>query len=450
MQPFYVKDIVEATGGQLICGNENTQIEAVSTDSRALTEGTLFVPLKGERSDGHDYTSGAKIYISERDEAPTDGKCIVKVESTLKAFGAIAKLYKSKYPLPTVSVVGSVGKTTTRDMIAAVMSQKYNTLKTDKNFNNDIGVPIMVFRLGAEHEAAVLEMGMSSLGEIEYLADIVRPDVVVMTNIGMSHIEKLGSQDNIFKAKMEAVTYLDENSTVIANADDNYLKNVHEYGSYKVIYYAIENENADVCATDIEDFGLDGVGFTVCAGGEKTKIRLYVPGVHNVYNALAAIASGMVYGIKPEDSAKGLENARFTAMRMEVSEHSGIRIINDCYNSAPSSVKAALAVLAGEKNRRRVAVLGDILEMGDFAKDAHTEIGSNAKTVADVLVCVGNNGKYIADGAKGHDMLFAFDSTEAACKEICSVVKTGDTVLLKASRGMHFEKLFEKLTEERG
>jgi len=450
MQPFYVKNIVEATGGKLICGAENTLVDSVSTDSRALADSTLFVPLKGERFDGHEYTSAAKIYISERDEIPLEGKCIIQVESTLNAFGAIAKLYKSMYPVPTVSVVGSVGKTTTRDMIAAVLGQKYNTLKTDKNYNNDIGVPIMVFRLEAEHEAAVLELGMSALGEIDYLADIVRPDVVVMTNIGMSHIEKLGSQDNIFKAKMESVNYLDETGTVIANADDKYLKNVGEYGNYKVIYYGIENENADIRATEIEDFGLDGSAFTLCMGGEKTRICLYLPGIHNVYNALAAVAAGVVCRISPSEAAEGLSNAQFTAMRMEVSEHFGVRIINDCYNSAPSSVKAALAVLSGEKDRRRVAVLGDILEMGDFAKDAHTQIGKQAAELADVLVCVGNNGKYIAEGASGKENLFVFPSTDAAVSEISSIVKPGDTVLLKASRGMHFEKLFEKLTEERG
>ena len=447
MQPFYLKDVLLATEGTLICGDENKQIKAVSTDSRLLDENTLFIPIKGQNFDGHDFAHMADMYITQRQETPVDGKSIIKVHDTVDAFGRIAKLYKQKNNIPTVSVVGSVGKTTTRDFIASVLSQKFNTLKTDKNYNNNIGVPIMIFRMEKEHEAAVLELGMSARGEISYLADIVRPDTVVMTNIGMSHIENLGSQENIFKAKMEALEYFDSHNTVVANGDDPFLKDVSKYGNYQVLYYAVENPNADIKADKIKDQGLGGTDFVIQYKGAEYPVHLSVPGVHNVYNAMAAFGAGVVHGVPEEDAARGLENASFTAMRMEITEKYGIKIINECYNAAPSSVKAALEVLAGEKDTRRVAVLGDILEMGSFAKDAHTQLGEVAAQKADVLVCVGNSGAYIAKGADEMKHIYTFKTTEEAADKIKTIVMPGDTVLLKASRGMHFEKLFDKITE---
>ncbi len=443
MQPFTIKDILKATGGTLVCGVENTQISAVSTDSRSLDDTTLFIPIKGERFDGHDFVDNAAIYITHKDVEAAEGKTIVKVDDTLVAFGKIAKYYKEKYPVTTVGVVGSVGKTTTRDFTAAVLSQKYNTLKTDKNFNNNIGVPIMVMRLEETHEACVLEMGMSALGEIEYLADIVRPQILVMTNIGMSHIENLGSQENIFKAKLEGTAYLDQNSTVIANGDDRFLKTVK--GAYKTILYGIENEDAQLRAIDIKDKGLEGVEFSLLWNGNKYPVSLSTPGVHNVYNALAAFGAGVICGVSPELAAKGLETPELTGMRMEITECGGIKIINDCYNAAPDSVRAALRVLETQKDTRRVAILGDILEMGTFAKDAHLDLGKMAAEKTDVLVCVGKNGSYIAKGAEGMNHIYTFDTTEEAAEAIKTIVAPGDTVLLKASRGMHFEKIFDTL-----
>lgn len=443
MQEFTVKDILKATGGTLVCGDENKKINSVSTDSRNLDSHTLFVPLKGERFDGHDFTANASMYITHKDAEAIDGKTIVRVDDTLISFGKIAKYYKEKYPILTVGVVGSVGKTTTRDFTAAVLSKKFVTLKTDKNFNNDIGVPIMVMRLEKEHEACVLEMGMSALGEIEYLADIVRPNILVMTNIGMSHIENLGSQENIFKAKMEGTAYLDKESFVVANGDDKFLKTIK--GDYKKVFYGIENENANFRAVDITDKGLDGVEFSVLWQGERYPVTLSTPGVHNVYNALAAFGVGVVCGVSPELAAQGLENPELTAMRMEIKEAGDKKIINDCYNAAPDSVRAALKVLETEKGRRRVAILGDILEMGTFAKDAHLDLGKEAMDKTDVLVCVGKNGAYIAKGAEGMNHIYTFETTEAAAEVINTIIAPGDTILLKASRGMHFEKILDKI-----
>ena len=447
LQPFYIKDVLQATGGTLICGDENALISSVSTDSRTLSEGALFIPIKGERFDGHDFTDKSDMYISQNTEAIKEGKTIINVSDTIEAFGAIAKLYKQKYNVPTISVVGSVGKTTTRDFTASVLSRKYNTLKTDKNFNNNIGVPIMIFRMEQEHEAAVLELGMSALGEISYLADIVKPDTVIMTNIGMSHIENLGSQDNIFKAKMESLENFAGDNTVIANADDKYLCTVESYGDYKVLFYGVENNRADVRAVNIKDKGLDGTEFDILYNTTPYHVRLSTPGVHNVYNALAAFCAGIVHKVEPEEAVIGLENAQFTAMRMELTEKYGIKIINDCYNAAPSSAKAALEVLSKEVDTRRVAVLGDMLEMGAYAKDAHTRLGKIAAQKADVLVCVGTSAAHIAAGADEMKHIYTFKTTEQAVEMINTIVAPGDTVLLKASRGMHFEKLFQKITE---
>ena len=447
MQPFYLKDVVSATGGKLICGSGNTAVESVSTDSRILGEGALFIPIKGERFDGHDFLDKADMYITSKSDLAVEGKSVVKVCDTLEAFGSMAKLYKQKYNVPTVSVVGSVGKTTTRDFTASVLGRKYNTLKTDKNYNNNIGVPIMIFKLEKEHEAAVLELGMSAAGEIRYLADIVCPDTVVMTNIGMSHIDNLGSQDNIFKAKMEAVEKLGPSNTVVANGDDKYLVNVGNYGDYKVLLYGIENKDAQVRASKIVDKGLEGTEFVIEYAENQYPVHLAVPGVHNVYNALAAFSAGVVHGVSPSEAVIGLETAQLTGMRMEITEKYGIKIINDCYNAAPSSVKAALEVLSTQQESRRVAVLGDMLEMGGFAKDAHKEMGVLAAEKADVLVCVGNSASYIAAGADEMTHIYKFKTTDEAVEVINTIVMPGDTVLLKASRGMHFEKLFTKITE---
>ena len=448
MQRISVKDVVEATRGELICGDLNKIISNVSTDSRTLDGDTLFVPIVGERFDGHDFTGSSQLYITARDEKPQDNKCIIKVNDTLLAFGKIAGFYKQKYNRPTISVVGSVGKTTTRDMTHSVMSAKYNTLKTCKNFNNNIGVPIMIFKLENEHEAAVLELGMSGFGEIEYLADIVRPDTVIMTNIGMSHIENLGSQEGIFKAKTEFLKFFTKDNTVIANGDDDFLKNVDKLGDFKTIYYGINNPACEVKALNIKDKGLDGCEFDISYNGEEYHVRLFIPGSHNIYNALAAFTAGVIHGVDPQLAAEALGGVSFTEMRMDISTVSGLKIINDCYNAAPSSVKAALDVLSKAEGRK-VAVLGDILEMGSYAKDAHIELGRVAATKTDVLVCVGENGAYIGQGALGMDKLYTFDTTDKAAKTINSIIEHGDTILLKASRGMHFEKIFNAITEGR-
>ena len=449
-----LREIAKATNGKIISGDSELEINSVSIDSREVGLNTLFIPLKGEKADGHDYienafSKDAVAVISEKEVKADKNKGVILVENTSLALGGISKYYKSLFNIKTVAVTGSVGKTTTKDMLSSVMGMQYYTLKTEGNYNNEIGLPLTALRLNENHEAAVFEMGMSAFGEIEYLADIVRPEVGIITNIGMSHIENLGSQEGIYKAKTEICKFFNKDSVLIVNGDDKFLRKTKEFEGFRVITCGIENKDCDYLAYDIENLGLDGTRFkTKLYGGEHT-IHIKVPGVHNIYNALISAACGVHYKIGPRQIIEGIENFSLTKMRMSVEKAGSVTIINDCYNSSPDSVNAALKVLATQ-NTRKVAVLGDILEMGDFAKDAHTKIGEEVTNMGiDLLVTVGDNAKFIASGAKamGAENIIAFSKTEDAKEKISGFIKENDSVLIKASRGMHFEVLTEKIKE---
>ncbi len=448
MQILNVNDILKATGGKLICGSEDFIISEITTDSRKAGANMMFVPIVGEVNDGHDYISGAfengaDTVITHKDIPEYPGKNIIRVEDTRRAFGDIARYYKAKYNLPTVAITGSVGKTTTKDMISAVMAMKYNTLKTQGNYNNDIGLPITVFRLESKHEAAVLEMGMSQMDEIHYLASIARPDTAVITNIGMSHIENLGSQENICKSKMQICDFFDENGLLIVNGDDKFLS---QENGIRRITYGIENKSCDLVAENIENLGIEGCKFTVLADGENHSITVKIPGVHNVYNALAAIAVGRHYGISMNDIAEGIKEFHLTGMRMEVKHHGNLTLINDCYNSSPDSIRAALKVLADIKANRKLAVLGDVFEMGGFAEKQLYEVGTQIPEI-DSLITVGNNAKFIAKGAElaGIPHIRHFGTVDSAIEFLDEFLSGGDAVLVKASRGMHFERISEAI-----
>ena len=445
MQKFTQEEIKDACGGEYLCRAEETGITSVAIDSRKVLPGALFVPIKGERTDGHEYISkafelGAAASLTERREK-CPGGTLIYTENTVDAIGEIAKAYKKKYNVPTVGITGSVGKTSTKDMVAAVMSKKFCCLKTQGNFNNELGLPLTVFELEKEHGAAVLEMGMSAFGEIHRLADIARPDVGVITNIGMSHIENLSSREGILKAKMEICDFFTPESLLVINGDNDMLKTINKDAPYKIVTYGIESEGLDIRAEDIEDFGLGGCSFTAKIADESYKIRVNAAGVHNVYNALAAIAVGRHYGIKMQDIAEAIAEFELTAMRMTVDEADGIVLINDCYNASPDSIKASLKVLKTAKGRR-VAVLGDVLELGDYAHEAHLSIGRMCEGCADVVICAGDNAKYIAECAKDcAKEVHYFPTTALAAEYVKDFVKSGDTVLVKASRGMHFEDI---------
>lgn len=447
MQRLNTDDIVKATGGRLICGDGGFEISEITTDSRCAGVNMLFVPIAGENNDGHDFIlnafeNGADAVITHRDILPVAGKNIIRVADTRRALGDIARYYKKKYTLPTVAITGSVGKTTTKDMISAVLAMKYNTLKTQGNFNNDIGLPLTLFRLEHKHEIAVVEMGMSHMGEIDYLASIARPDTAVITNIGMSHIENLGSKENIYKSKMQVCDYFGADNLLVLNGDDEFLRRGCD--KCRCVMYGIENKDCDLVAENIRSMGIDE--FTVRVDGEEYEIYVRVPGVHNVYNALAAVAVGRNYDIPFEDIAEGIREFQPTDMRMEIKNYGGITVINDCYNASPDSMRAALKVLGEMKSERKIAVLGDVLEIGGFAEKELYEVGL-AAGYADAVITVGDNSRFIAKGAQlaGTETVRSFKSADDATAFLDGFLTDGDAVLIKASRGMHLEYITEAL-----
>ncbi len=449
MRDFTILEIIKATDGE--CKNyKEASITGVTIDSRKVEAGMLFVCIKGEHTDGHNYIEtafekGALAVLSEKD-IDTKG-CVIKVKSTSLAIGKIANSYKMKYNLPTVGVTGSVGKTSTKDMIASVMSKLGDCLKTAGNFNNELGLPLTVFGISENHKSCVLEMGMSDFGEIHYLADIARPDVAVISNVGMSHIENLGSREGILKAKLEIADFFGKSNVLVINGDNDMLKTVSKDKEYKVLTFGIEND-ADYRAENIEDLGFSGISFDAVTPKDRFRVSLCSLGIHNVYNALSAIAVGEHFGIKSQDIADALSSYDATAMRFTVKDLEKVLLINDCYNASPDSIKASLAVLKKAKGRR-VAVLGDVLELGEFAKDAHLDIGKACKGTCDLVIAAGENAKYIKEAAQRSGVKAEyFETTDEAARAVPEIIENGDTILVKASRGMKFEKICESIEDK--
>ncbi len=455
MKSMTVGEIAKAVDGTLICGDENTVITNITTDSRKIDENTLFIPLVGEKFDAHDFIgqtveNGVAAVFTHKDMDKIDNVAVIRVENTQKALQDTARYYKSRFNIRTVGLTGSVGKTTTKDMIASVLGTKYNTLKTQGNFNNEIGLPLTVFRLTDEHEAAVLEMGMSGFGEIHRLARIAQHDTAVMTNIGMSHIEKLGSQEGILKAKLEIIDFFDENNTLIINGDDKFLKTVIGKVKCKLVAFGVNNPDCDISAHDVEELGADGVRFKVNYNNEEYTVKVSQAGVHNVYNALAAMSVGLHYDVPIDKIIYGLENFEPTAMRMSIEKYGNVTVINDCYNASPASMEAGLKVLQS-MGGRKIAVLGDMLEMGDFAPKAHENVGKIAAELGvDMVITAGENARYIAKGAEKNGVkdVKAFDTTDSAKEYVGKIIKDGDVLLVKASRGMKFENIISEIAKE--
>ena len=454
MEKLLVGQIIEATGGKLMCGKENDSFDKFITDSRNVVYGAMFIPIKGEKYDGHDFIdgaikSGAKGIITQKDIYWRDDCVIIKVADTKKALGDIARYYRNFMGVPLVAVTGSVGKTTTKDMIACALSQKYNVHKTNLNFNNDIGVPLTLLGLKREHNMAVVEMGMNHFGEIRYLSGIAEPDGAVITNIGMSHIENLGSKEGILKAKMEICEHMHKDAPLFLNGDDDMLWNVKT--DKKKIYFGINNKDCDYTAENIENFE-DKVEFDAVFGGERQHISVRLPGEHNVYNALAALAVSRYFEIDAKEAAKGIYGFETDGIRLSLCDLKDIKLIDDCYNASPASVEAAVRVLCAIKNRRHVAILGDIKELGDYAPAAHGRLGRIVVNLGiDALIAVGENSKFLykaaLDAGLEKENCLYFKHIEEAKTSLSSFVKKGDAVLVKASHSMKFEQISTELRE---
>ncbi|NLG89336.1 MAG: UDP-N-acetylmuramoyl-tripeptide--D-alanyl-D-alanine ligase [Clostridiaceae bacterium] len=446
-------DKIAAWMGGKLTGNPGIETDAVSTDTRTLKPGSMFFAIRGKNFDGHDfidkaYENGAVIAVSNIDITPPEGKAAVVVEDTVLALGRLAEKYLETFNIPVIAVTGSVGKTTTKEMTAQILSTQYNVHKSTGNYNNNIGLPLSVLQLERGHTAAVFELGMNALGEIEYLSRIIHPDIAVITNIGVSHYEKLGSRQNILRAKLEVTKGMKDNGVLILNGDDKLLSGLNGLLSMPVVYYGI-NEDVPLRAIGIETMGEKGVRFTVNLRNEDVEIVLPVPGIHQVSNALAAIACGIELGIENDNIIKGLSCYSQEKMRLDIVSTKGVKIINDTYNAAPSSMQAALSVLrevAGEN--RSIAVLGDMYELGSIAGEAHKEVGrAVVHERVNYLVAVGELAGDYCTGAIEAGMdeknVRHYKNADDAVPYLKSIICPDDVVLFKGSRGMNMDRLLK-------
>lgn len=423
----------------------------VCTDTRKIQPGSLFVCLRGERFDGHSFASqaaqlGAAALLVDH---PVDADVPqLVVTDTGKALLQLAGWYRRRFQLPVVGLTGSVGKTTTKEFIALVLGAKYNTLKTQGNLNNEIGVPQMLFRLEDSHTAAVIEMGMNHFGEISRLTRAVVPTVGLITNIGVSHIENLGSRAGILQAKLEILEGMAPDAPLIVNMDNDMLRTV-KLGDRPLLTFAIDDQSADFTATDIAEQG-STTTFTVHHSTFTQPVTIPTVGIHNVYNALAAMAVGYVTGVDPAAAASALANYVPAGMRQNLVQVGGVQVIEDCYNASPDSMRAALQTLGKLPVNRRYAVLGAMLELGDYAKEAHTQVGKMAaENGIDGVLAYGADAAYIVEAAKqaGLENARLFDTKESLAQSLAQQVQPGDGVLFKGSRGMHLEDVMHTVYE---
>ena len=468
MRPFTVEEIIKAVDGTLVSGEKENIVYRVCTDSRKAEPGDLFFPLKGENNDGHDFLgqvleAGCRtIVVSDESKIPKQAFAsqpgdadIIVVGDTTAALQALASYYLDCLPLKKkIAVTGSVGKTSTRDMLYYAASTSFKTGRNPKNFNNYFGLPLSIMDFEPDTEVAVLEMGMASAGEIETLARIARPDIAVITNIGVSHIENLGSREGILKAKLEVTCCFDENSVLVINADNDMLTPENVKGPYRVITVGT-GENCDYRINDVCDFGDKGIEYTLCHEGKDYRIKLPVPGAHNAINASLAVAAAGLMGISPETAIKGFEQAELTEKRLNIKKQGRIKVIDDTYNACPESMKSALNTLMStdvEEGGRRVAVLGDMFELGKESPAAHLEVGRYAvEKKPDLLIAVGKDAEYIAQGAEplGDGHVLRYETREDLEKEVHEIIRPGDTVLVKASRSMEMEKTVKEILKEK-
>jgi len=460
MKGILVKDIIRICGGKLICGNEETICGNFSKDTRQINEEDIYLGIKGEKFNGSVFykdalEKGAKgcilqdIEISEEDINTYKDKFIIIVDDVVKSLQQLAAYKRSLYNIPVIAITGSVGKTSTKDIIASVMATKYKVLKTEGNYNNEIGLPLTILRL-KDHNALVVEMGMSAFGEISLLTNIAKPTTAVVTIIGSSHIGELGSRENILKAKLEILEGLNEKGSLIINNDNDLLNlwNQNNEDNHKHITYGIENES-DLIAKNIK-VNETGSAFVINLNGKEYKVEVPVAGKHFVYNSLASIAVGLENDIEIKNIIEGISNFSLTKRRMEILKNAkNVTIINDCYNASYESVKAALEYISSLKANKKVAVLGDVLELGEFSKQMHQKIGEEvANNNIDILVTVGKEAKEIANTVKNKANkvdVYSFDNNEDASKLLKQLTKENDVILVKASHGMHFEEIVESI-----
>ena len=464
MKDITIKDIVTCTGGKLITGNENIVCKTFSKDTRTIKEGDIYIGIKGENFDGNVFWKKAldngamgvivqNIEFDEQDIETYQDKVIIEVEDTLQALYKLASYKRDICNVPVIAITGSVGKTSTKDLVSNVVAQKYQICKTIGNNNNNIGMPFTILNAPNDVEAFVLEMGMNHFGEIHLLAKIAKPNICIITNIGTSHIGNLGSRENILKAKLEILDGA-KNPYMVINNDNDLLHKWYEENKdkIKIKTYGI-NEKSDIQAKDIQLYE-DGSEYMINLNNRNETIKVPVGGEHFVLNSLCAIAVGELLDIQNDDIKTGIETFSLTKNRMEIIElKNGIKLINDAYNSSVESVKASLSYMSQMKANRRIAVLGDILETGEFAEKLHKEIGKTVcENKVDMLICSGENAKYIVESAKengfNENNIYYFENKEDIVELLKQMIQAEDVILFKASNGMRFFDIAEKIKIE--
>ncbi|MDK0625658.1 UDP-N-acetylmuramoyl-tripeptide--D-alanyl-D-alanine ligase [Clostridium perfringens] len=453
MLELNLQEIVKATKGALLKEADVKEIKAVSTDTRKIEEGTMFIALKGENFNGNNYVldafnKGAKIAIV--DEVKCDlnelkeDVALIKVENTGRALMDLAKFYREKLGLKVVGITGSAGKTSTKDLVAAVLSDKYKVFKTKGNFNNEIGLPLMILELDSTYDVAILEMGMRGLGQIRELAEIASPDLGIITNIGISHIEILKTRENILKAKMEIATFFDKNNTLVVCGNDDFLGALPE-AEYKIVKTGV-GENFEIGAKNIALKELSSK-FTVYDGEKEEEFSLDMPGEHNISNLMLGIAIAKELGVSFEEMKRGLKNIEATSMRLELIKKDGFSILNDCYNSSPVAVKSAIDVMKNIEGKRRIAVLGTMRELGHKSEEAHEEIGKYAKENGiEKVLCFGDFSENIKEGYG--EGCTVYKNKEELINDLLNIICEGDIILVKASRSLKFEEITKALLEK--
>lgn len=453
-----VKEILKVTKGKMLFGNEELEVENFSKDTRTIQKGDIYIGIKGEKFDGSNFWNQAldagataviisNIQISKEEKEKYKDKTIIQVEDTFEALYEIAKYKRSLYNIPVIAVTGSVGKTSTKDIIASVVSQKYKTLKTEGNNNNNIGLPLTILKL-KDHEALVVEMGMNHFGEISLLTNIAKPTLAVITNIGTSHIGNLGSRENILKAKLEILEGM-KIPRVIINNDNDLLHKWYEGNKEKIEIHTYGiNNSSDVIAEKIE-LGEEKSKFVVKTSSEKVNIDVPVGGEHFVYNALCGFMVGKVLGLTAKEIQNGISKFELTKKRMDIRVlKNGATLINDSYNASYESMKASLKYLSSRTDLRKIAVLGDMLELGDFSKELHEKVGEEvANDNIDVLICRGEFAKNIISKANKNKktQCTLLQNNEEILSKLQEILKEGDGVLIKASNGMKFYEICQKL-----
>ena len=456
MANFKLEEIIQITDGRLLQGDPELTVSGISTDTRKIKPGELFLALKGEHFDGHHFLheavkAGAAALLVMEEIGVDDETPLIRTDDTLEAFGAIARSHRQRFKAPVIGITGSNGKTTTKDLVAAVLSQRFTVVKTKANYNNEIGLPLTLLEMDQRTEAVVVEMGMRGLGQIRNLADIAEPEIGVITNIGQAHLELLGSQANIAKAKGELLESLPPNGIAVLNGDDPWIRQMSIPHQVRPLWFGLNGPGLDYQGFITQCSG-QGLRFQVDNNGDKFEISLPLPGRLNVYNALAAVAVGRILGLSIPEIRQGLAAPALTGRRLKVLNHNQLRIIDDTYNASPASVKAALEVLCGLSGPgKKIAVLADMLELGEASISSHFDVGVYAAELGvDHLLAYGELARKYVEGFTSITPGKAeyFSNKPELFQILKEIICPGDSVLVKGSRSMKMEEVVEALSNE--